>query len=147
MPTLKYRRLRGDMIETFKIVNGIYDKDVTERFFEMRTDQTRGHSKKIQKGNCRQNLRKHSFKNRVTDIWNDLPQELVQAKTVKSFEILLDKYWENQEVKYDCNEEIKVRTGSHKKKFIVDIEEEDADIHVRHIVVERPASIENLKVS
>ena len=46
-----------------------------------------------------QNLRKRSFKNRVTDIWNDLPQKLVQAKTVKSFEILLDKYWENQEVK------------------------------------------------
>ena len=68
-------------------------------------------------------------------------------KTVKNFEILLDKYWENQEVKYDYNEEIKVRTGSHKKKFIVDIDEEDADIHVRHIVVERPASIENLKVS
>jgi hypothetical protein len=71
----------------------IYDKEVTERFFEMsRTDQTRGHSKKMQKGNCRQNLRKDSFKNRVTDIWNDLPQELIQAKTVKSFEILLDKY-------------------------------------------------------
>jgi hypothetical protein len=33
MPTLKYCRLRrGDMIETFKIVNGIYDMDVTERF-------------------------------------------------------------------------------------------------------------------
>jgi hypothetical protein len=116
---------------------------VTERFFDMsRTDQTRGHSKKRQKGNCRQNLRKHSFKNRVTDIWNDLPQELVQTKTAKSFEILLDKYWEKQEVKYDFNEEIKVRTGSHKKKFIVDIDEEDADIHV---VVERPASIEDLK--
>ena len=41
MPTLKYRRLGGDMIETFKIINGIYDKEVTERFFEMsRTDQT-----------------------------------------------------------------------------------------------------------
>jgi hypothetical protein len=49
---------------------------------------------------------------------------------------LLDKYWENQKVKYDYNEEIKVRTGSHKKKFIVDIDEEDADI-----VVERPESI------
>ena len=63
-------------------------------------------------------MRKHSFKNRVTDIWNDLPQVLAQAKTVKSFEILLDKYWENQEVKYDYNEEIKVKSGSHKKKFI-----------------------------
>jgi hypothetical protein len=61
---------------------------------------------------------------------------------VKSFELLLDKYWEKQEVKYDYNKEIKNRTGSHKKKFIVDIDEEDADIHVRHIVVERPASIE-----
>ena len=54
---------------------------------------------------------------------------------------MLDKYWENQEVKYDYNEEIKVRTGSHKKKFIVDINEEDADI-----VVERPMSIEDHKV-
>ena len=109
---------------------------MTERFFEMsRTDQTRGNSKKIQKGNCRQNLRKHSFKNRVTDIWNNLPQEFVQKNTVKSFEILLDKHWENQGVKYDYNEEIKDRTGSHKKKFIVDIDEEDA--------VERPASIED----
>ena len=71
-----------------------------------------------------------------------MPQELVQAKTVKSFEILLDKYWENQEVKYDYNEEIKVKTGSHKKKLILDIDEVDADI-----VVERPASREDSKVS
>ena len=42
MPTLKYRRIRGDMIETFKIVNGIYDRDETERYFEIsRSDQTR----------------------------------------------------------------------------------------------------------
>jgi hypothetical protein len=112
---------------------------VTERFFEMnRRDQTRGHNKKIQKGNYRLNLRKHSFKNRVTDVWNDLPQELVQAKIVKSFAILLDKYLENQEVKYDYNEEIKVKTGSHKNKFILDIDEVDANI-----VVETPGSIED----
>ena len=30
LPSLRYRRLRGDMIETFKIVTGIYDKRVTE---------------------------------------------------------------------------------------------------------------------
>ena len=92
----------------------------------------------MQKGNWKQNLRKNSFKNRVADIWSVLSQELVQAKTVKSFEILLDKYWENQEVKYDYNEEIKDMTGSHKKKLIVDIDEEDA--------VERPASIEDPQV-
>ena len=31
-------------------INGIYDKEVTEFFFEMsRTEQTRGHSKKYKK--------------------------------------------------------------------------------------------------
>ena len=58
----------------------------------------------------------------------------IQAKTVKRFEILLDRYWEKQGVKYDHNEEIK--TGSH-KKFILEKNEVDADI-----VVERPASTE-----
>jgi hypothetical protein len=66
---------------------------------------------------------------------------LYKKKKLKSFQILLDKYWENQGVKYDYNEEIKVRTGSHKKKFIVDIDEEDADI-----VVEKPESIEDPQV-
>ena len=34
MPTLKYRHLRGDMIETFKIITGIYDNEVTEGIFD-----------------------------------------------------------------------------------------------------------------
>ena len=29
MPTLKYRRIRDDTNETFKIANEIYDKEVT----------------------------------------------------------------------------------------------------------------------
>ena len=29
LPTLKYRRLRGDMIEVFKITHNIYDPDVS----------------------------------------------------------------------------------------------------------------------
>ena len=30
LPSLRYRRLRGDKIETFKIVTEIYDKRMTE---------------------------------------------------------------------------------------------------------------------
>ena len=35
MPTLKYRRLKGDMTEVFKIINGIYDSKVVTDFFEL----------------------------------------------------------------------------------------------------------------
>ena len=46
MPTLKYRRARGDMIEVFKILNGIYDTHVTIGMMELNTQaNTRGHNK------------------------------------------------------------------------------------------------------
>ena len=41
MPTLAYRRLRGSMIEVYKLIN-IYDKDVTAQFHTRETS-TRGH--------------------------------------------------------------------------------------------------------
>jgi hypothetical protein len=37
MPTLKYRRMRGDMIEVFKIINDIYDPLTTVDMFELNT--------------------------------------------------------------------------------------------------------------
>ena len=47
MPTLKYRRNRGDMIETFKIMSGINDKEVTDGMLELdENTRTRGHEKK-----------------------------------------------------------------------------------------------------
>ena len=33
LPTLKYRRLRGDMIEVFKILNGYYDENTVPWHF------------------------------------------------------------------------------------------------------------------
>ena len=35
MPTLQCRRLRGDMIEVYKIINGIYNHKVVIGFFEL----------------------------------------------------------------------------------------------------------------
>ena len=50
LPTLRFRTLRGDMIETYKILTGRYDKTVTE-FMPMQNSSsislpTRGHSLK-----------------------------------------------------------------------------------------------------
>ena len=35
MPTLKFRRMRGDMIEAFKILTRLYDGRVTERMLDI----------------------------------------------------------------------------------------------------------------
>ena len=66
MPTLQYRRLRGDMIEVYKIINGIDDHKVVTGFFELSdVEQTRGHNKKLRKLSCKINKRKNYFSNRV----------------------------------------------------------------------------------
>jgi len=42
MPTLKYRRLRCDMIEVFKILTGKYDTNATFSFEKHQNCRTRG---------------------------------------------------------------------------------------------------------
>ena len=39
LPTLTFRRIRGDMIETYKIMHEISDKDVTT-FLKLRNQET-----------------------------------------------------------------------------------------------------------
>jgi len=55
LPTLKYRRLRGDMIEVFKIVKN-YDLEAVVKLNTFST--TRWNNYKLQKFTCHYNLRK-----------------------------------------------------------------------------------------
>ena len=59
--TLETRRLRGDQIEVFKILNGHENID-RNMFFSLKKDsRTRGHEVKLVKDQCRLDIRKHSF--------------------------------------------------------------------------------------
>ena len=103
LPTLKYRRLRGDMMEVFKLVHNYYDSEAAVNLNFNTCSLTRGNMYKLQKSACHYNLRKHSFCSRVVNIWNSLPNEVVEADTINIFKNRLDKYWSNQEVFYDFN--------------------------------------------
>ncbi len=72
-PTLTNRRLRGDMIEGFKIMSGKYDLEVADLFVKSTTLATRGHSYKLFKKRPKLDVRKFSFCYRVVYVWNKLP--------------------------------------------------------------------------
>ena len=61
LPTLKYRRRRGDMIITYKMLNGLIDID-RENFFQMSISYIRGHCKKLYKPFSRLKIRSQFFK-------------------------------------------------------------------------------------
>ena len=65
LTTLETRRLRGDQIEVFKIVNGYGDVD-RNIFFKLKEgSRTKGHKAALVKEQCRLDIRKYSFSQRV----------------------------------------------------------------------------------
>ena len=103
LPSLSYRRSRGDMIEVYKIMSGKYDPEMSNIFQhqEQENRNTRGHKYKLFKPRCRLNIRKNSFCIRVVNMWNSLSENVVTAKTLLTFERRLDRYWENLDLLYD----------------------------------------------
>ena len=89
LPSLEYRRDRADMIQVYKILNGI-DKVDKDLLFTMSHNPTRGHPLKIFKKRYRLRVRGHFFSNRVVDGWNDLPTEVVTAPSLNAFKSRLN---------------------------------------------------------
>jgi len=73
------------MIEVFKIVNNYYDSEATVKLNFDTFNTTRGNMYKLQKFMCHCNIRKYSFCARVANIWNSLPNEVVEANTDTKF--------------------------------------------------------------
>ncbi|XP_063447805.1 uncharacterized protein LOC134727358 [Mytilus trossulus] len=85
LPTLKYRQMRGDMIEAYKLTSGIYDDALPNLLTYNTTSATRGHNKKLTIQRCNKNIRSNFFTQRIAPIWNSLPSSVVNAPTVQTF--------------------------------------------------------------
>ena len=92
LTTLETRRLRGDQIEVFKIVNGYEDVDRNMYFKLKEGSRTRGHKAALVKEQCRLDMRKYSFSQRVINEWNKLPNDCVNASSVNMFKNRIDRY-------------------------------------------------------
>ena len=70
LPSLQYRRIRGDMIETYKIITGKYQGCVAPSLIKEEIYVTRGNDLRLQKLQVRYDLCKFGFSNRVINKWN-----------------------------------------------------------------------------
>lgn len=89
LPTLEYRRDRSDMIQLFRIITQIDDLEFNH-FFQINTNETRGHSYKIFKNRCFTTQRKYSFSQRTVNNWNNLTEEIVTSKNINAFKRALN---------------------------------------------------------
>lgn len=92
LTSLTKRRIRGDLIETFKIITG-KEGLKAEMFFQQHPNQvqsTRGHRYKLYKKQ-EKTLKKSFFSSRVVDVWNGLKDATVAADSMTSFKLALSK--------------------------------------------------------
>ncbi len=106
LPTLSYRRIRGDLIETYKITNGLYDPNCCsclKLWSDVTTTggQLRGNSKKLFLQRSRLSVRENSYALRVVPIWNKLPEDIVSAPNINAFKNRLDELMITQDIFYN----------------------------------------------
>ena len=91
LPSLEYRRLRGDYIEVYKILHQIYDPLTTETLLTIDSNNiTRTNTLKLKKNRVNYLPYQKFFTNRVITNWNRLSRDIVRAETLNSFKNKLD---------------------------------------------------------
>merc|ERR1711963_630999 len=84
LPSLEFRRLRGDLIQTFKILRHFYDIKTVDSLFQLsNSKQLRGHRLKLTKHHVNKTQYKNFFTNRIVNHWNNLPpSHIIEADSV-----------------------------------------------------------------
>ena len=89
--TLEERRLRGDLIETYKILSGKERVNSEDFFHYSQTGYNlRGHSYTLATNRCRLELRRNFSSQRVVKPWNKLPSHVVTAPSTNAFKNRFD---------------------------------------------------------
>ena len=93
LPSLSYRRKRGDMISLYLIIQGHIYLDISNLFTFASYSSTRGHSKKLFKSRSSCHARSNFFSSHVVNDWNSLPDYIINAPTISTFKERLDYHW------------------------------------------------------
>ena len=102
LPCLLTRRIRGDLIETYKLLHEKYDAEVSGELFRLnRNTNTRNNGWKIAKQGSRINCRRYFYTLRTVNIWNRLDAATVNASSLYGFKQKIDGFLKAKEIYYD----------------------------------------------
>ena len=103
LPSLEFRRIRGDLIEVFKILNEKYDPVTTNSLLTRQETVLRSNKFKLQKNRVATKRYLKFFSNRVINIWNKLPNCVVDTDDLNVFKNRIDDYLSDHMFSTDLN--------------------------------------------
>ena len=76
LDSLELRRVRADLLFTYKLVFGLVDLSLPDFFVPRFNEARRGHGHKLYLPACKSNTRSNNFNYRVIQKWNSLPNSI-----------------------------------------------------------------------
>ena len=95
LPSLEYRRLRGDLIEMYKMTHNLYDPLTTSSLLTLNISTTRSNQFKLIKPRVNSKPFQSFFTNRIINVWNGLPEVVVNAGSINLFKNHVDSHFKN----------------------------------------------------
>jgi len=92
--SLEKRRLRGDLTAAFQYLKGVYRKDGDKIFSKACCDSTKSNGFKLKECRFRLDIRMKLF-TRVVKHWHRLSREVVNAPSLETFKVRLDRALSN----------------------------------------------------
>ena len=90
--TLEQRHIRQDLLTFYNIINKNMNINIEGIVEIIGSQKTRGNSFKIRPKHARLEIRKNTFFERIWKTWNELPEEVVSAKTINKFKEELQRF-------------------------------------------------------
>ena len=88
--SVEERRNRADILEVYKMYNGVSAVPFVDMFEISGNTQTRGHNLKLAKHRCRLDIRKFFFSEHVVDRWNSVDQNTIDQQSINNFKNCLN---------------------------------------------------------
>ena len=107
LPTLEYRRKRGDMIQVWKHFH-TYEKSTLSPNFRPNPRTNRKHPYQLTWNRSKDGahgVQTNSFYFRVANDWNALPEDVAMAENIKTFKTHLDGAWMEHPTKFTIEQQ------------------------------------------
>ena len=92
MDSLESRRIKADLLMTYKIVHGLVNIPFNDLFeFYHSPYQTRRHRYCLAPKKVDTNFENNFYRYRTVQIWNKLPKDIVESTTLDSFKLKVKK--------------------------------------------------------
>ena len=97
--SLEFRRMRGDLIETYRILRGLDGVAMERMFPRVGKTRSRGHKLRLKGRSFKIEMRRNFSSQRMVNVWNSLPQKTVEARSFTVFNTKIDRFLINKGIR------------------------------------------------